>query len=297
MSRIWRSFVPMMLATAFGQVNLLIDNAFASALPTGSITILGFAYVIISNAQLLTIYVIVQVAFPRMVHAAIDDPAGLLDTMRTHMRYLLLVAAPMAAGALTFGLPLARALFERGAFPASSSRGVATVLACYAAHILLMGHLLLLARLLIVRGRLASTALISTVAIALNALLDWLLLKPMGLYGIALSTTLVTTSYFLVLVPLALKETPGLFARGERLHATKVLACAAAMGLFLRGWEVGFERIYNVAGEAARVLELGSGICLGGLFYVLLLRWMGVHEPMEVIRKLVTGPRLLRNEG
>src|SRR6266446_797833 len=124
----WRSFVPMMLATSFGQVNLAVDNAFASSLPVGSITTLGFAFVIVSNSQLLTIHVIVMVAFPRMVQAALDDLSSLRDVLRTHLRHMVLVAAPLSAGALTFGLPLSRSLFERGAFSSASSLGVATVL-------------------------------------------------------------------------------------------------------------------------------------------------------------------------
>jgi putative peptidoglycan lipid II flippase len=291
--RFWRSFLPMMLATSFGQVNLVVDNAFASTLPSGSITVLGFAFVIVSNAQLLTIHVIVQVAFPRVVQAALDDPLGLRETMRNHLRHLLLVAAPMSAGALTFGLPLSRALFQRGAFSPASSQGVATALACYTLHILLTGHLLLFARLLIARGRLGRTAWISLASIGLNAVLDWFLIKPFGLYGIALATTFVTLSYFLILFPMVVEETPGLFDSREGIFAAKALASAFAMGVLMSCWAFGFEKYFGITSETARVLELTGGLCVGGLAYLLLLRFFGVSELSEIIRR-ITRPLLGR---
>src|SRR5439155_26906358 len=126
----WVAFLPMSLAANTGSINLLVDNAFASFLPSGSITTLGFAYVITSNAELLTTLSLAEVLFPRLAAAAQAGRGELGETLRLRQRHMLIVTAPLCAGALTFGTPLARLLFERGAFPPESTGMVARLLAC-----------------------------------------------------------------------------------------------------------------------------------------------------------------------
>ncbi|PYT16886.1 MAG: hypothetical protein DMF51_03530, partial [Acidobacteria bacterium] len=73
----WRDLLPISIGANFGQVNLLVDNAFASYLPAGNITRLGFASVIFSNAEYLTIFSLAEVAFARFAAADRRGPGAL----------------------------------------------------------------------------------------------------------------------------------------------------------------------------------------------------------------------------
>ncbi len=292
----WAAFLPMSLAANIGPINLLVDNAFASLLPQGSITTLGFAFVIVSNAELLTTYSLAEVAFPRLAAAAQDGRQELAVTLRSSLRYMLIVTAPLCAGALVFGVPLTRLLFQRGEFPPESTPIVARLLACYALEILFMGHLVLMSRVLFATRRLTALAWTSAAAIVANALLDYLLIKPFGLPGIALATTAVALLHVLALVPLVWREIGTLHGPGDTLFVARVLACAAVMGAAVLAWASIFERFFDVGREAPRVVEVAVGLALGAGIYVALLRALSIEEARVVIGRFLR-PRAVRQEN
>jgi putative peptidoglycan lipid II flippase len=283
----WVAFLPMSLAANTGPINLLVDNAFASFLPTGSITTLGFAFVIVSNTELLSTLSLAEVVFPRLAAAAQAGRGTLAETLRFSQRHMLILTAPLCAGALTFGTPLARLLFERGAFPPESTAMVGRLLACYAPEILFMGHQVLLSRVLFATRRLAVLAWASVGAIVANALLDYLLLKSFGLPGIALATTAVALMYLLVLLPLVRREVGTIWGPGDTLFAARVLASAALMGAGLLAWDGVFGRLADLGREGPRIVQVMTGLTLGAGIYAALLHFFRIDEARVVIGRLL----------
>ncbi len=282
----WVAFLPMSLAANTPAINLLVDNAFASFLPSGSITTLGFAFVIIANAELLTALSLAEVVFPRFAAAAQAGGADLAGIVRSSLRHMLILTAPLCAGALTFGTPLTRLLFERGAFPGESTAMVARLLACYAPEILFMGQHVILCRVLFARRRLAALAWSSAGAIAAKAVLDYVLLEPFGLPGIALATSAVALANLLVLLPVVRKEVGAIFGPGDTLFAVRVLASAAVMGVAVLVWADLFERVADVGREGPRIVQVLVGLTLGAGIYAALLHVLRVDEARVAIRRL-----------
>lgn len=283
----WYALLPMSLGANFGQINLLVDNAFASYLPAGEITLLGFAFVIVSNTELLTTLSLAEVAFPRLAAAALRGPEALMETLQWSLRHMILVTTPLGTGALVFGYPLVRLLFERGEFGPDSTRGVARLLACYSMEIIFMGYLVLFSRVLFARKRLAIVAWTSAAAILANAVLDYLLMKPFGVNGIALATTLVALLHVLILAPLVRREVSAIRWPGDTLFLGKVLASAAIMGGLVLAWSHVFERSFDVSLEAARLVEVLVGLSLGGVCYVGLLHLLRIEEARSILRRLL----------
>jgi putative peptidoglycan lipid II flippase len=293
--RFWTAFLPMSLAANTGSLNLMVDNAFASFLPAGSITNLGFAFVIVSNAELLTTFSLAEVAFSRLAAAAQRGGHELAATLRSSQRYMLIVTAPLCAGALAFGRPLVRLLFERGAFPPDSTSMVARLLACYAPEILLMGPLVLLSRALFAMRRLRLLAWTSAGAMVANAILDALLMGPFGLPGIALATTAVALVQLLALVPIVRREIGPLRGSDDTLFAAKVLACAATMGVVVFTWSLLFERWADVQREAFRLVEVAVGLVLAAVAYLGLLHALRIREARVVVEWMLKAVPLRDN--
>jgi len=285
--RFWAAFLPMSIAGNIGPINLLVDNAFASFLRAGSITTLGFAFVIVSNAEMLTSLSLAEVAFPRLAAAAQAGREELAATLRSSQRYMLIVTAPLSAGVLVFGAPVARLLFERGQFLPESTMMVAKLLACYAPEILFMGYLVLLSRVLFATRRLAPLAWTSAGAIAANALLDYLLIEPFGLPGIALATTGVALLHVLLLVPLVRREVGDLQGRGDGLFMVKIVMSAAIMGAVVLVWATLFERFADVRSETLRLVEVAVGIGLGGGIYTALMHALRIAEARDLFQRLL----------
>jgi len=285
--RFWMALVPMSVGANFGQINLLVDNAFGSYLPTGSITMLGFAFVIVSNAQLLTTSSLAEVAFPRLAAAALGSRDDLLATLRSNLRYMVLATAPIGAGAVAFGKPLVRLLFQRGQFGPESTAGVARVLTFYAPGIVFSGYLALYTLVLVARKRYAQVAWTSMGAVLINAVLDYVLIKPLALGGIALATTCVTLFHVLLVAPFVRRQVPVLRHRGDTSFDLRAILSAVIMGLVVWAGATLFERRFDTSSEAVRLVEVIGGLGLGAAAYVGLLHAMRLDEARTLARRIL----------
>jgi putative peptidoglycan lipid II flippase len=284
--RFWSDFIPMSIGANFGQLNLAVDNAFASFLPTGSITQLGFASVILSNAELLTIFSLAEVAFARLTAAVQKGGTALEEELRLNLRSMLLLTAPISAGCLVFGVPLSRLLFERGQFDAGATAGVARILACFAPEMLFMGFFALFWRVLAARRRTRALVAISLGAIGLNSVLDYVLMRPFGSSGIALATSGVTT-LFAVLMGLQLRrEGVRLIAPGDGRYVLCVAGAAAIMAATVWGWATACESLLDPQSETVRLVETGGGLLLGALVYAGVLHAFGVRMVAETLGRM-----------
>jgi putative peptidoglycan lipid II flippase len=289
----WMSLLPLSIGANFGQINLLVDNAFASYLPVGSIATLGFASVIISNLRLLTVASLGEVALPRMAGAALRGPTDLRDTMRWVVRHMVLITAPFTAGALAFGVPTVRLLFQRGKFTPQDSVSVAVLLACYAPELMLTGFVSALTLVLLVRKRFTLLAWTSGGAILANTLLDYLLMRSFGVNGIAIATPFSTLLHILLLVPLVHREVSGLLGPDDLRFLFKTTACAAIMALVSLGWASVFEHLEAATWETGRALEVGIGLLLGAATYAGLLYLVDVAEARALLARIFGRIRFL----
>jgi len=283
---VWRGFLSMSVGSNFGQVNLLVNNAFASYLPVGSITRLGFASVISSNAELITIFSLAEVALPRFTAAAREGLAALNGELRLQMRYMLLLTAPIAVGCVTFGEPLVRLLFERGAFGADSTPLVARTLACFAPEILFMGYFAIFWRAHVALGRTRVILWTSIGAMILNAFLDAVLMRPLGTAGIALATSGVTTAFALLLGFQLRKGGCRVLPDSEFPFILKVAGCAVVMGAVVQAWRLVIEGALDVALESTRVVEVAGGLAIAAFVYAAGLHLLRVSELGEVFGRL-----------
>jgi len=283
----WRDLLPISIGANFGQVNLLVDNAFASYLPAGNITRLGFASVIFSNAEYLTIFSLAEVAFARFAAADRRGPGALEEELGINLRYMLLLAAPIASACLVFGTPLARLLFERGEFGPDSTASVARILACLAPEIVFMGYFACFWRILFARRRLGFLVTTSLGAMILNAGLNALLMGPLGIAGIALSTSSVTAVFALILGIRVRREDLRVFGPGDWSFIFRVLAAAAITGAAVFAWSCAFERGFDLGTEAARLCEVAGGMALAALLYSAALQLQGIRAVPEALGRLM----------
>jgi putative peptidoglycan lipid II flippase len=283
--RFWMSLLPLSIGANFGQINLLVDNAFASYLPVGSIAALGFAFVLVSNLRQLTVGSLGEVALPRMAAATLRGPSELGETVRWTMRHMVLITAPFTAGALAFGVPTVRLLFQRGEFTPQDTARVAMLLALYAPELTLTGFISTLTLVLLVRRRFALLAWTSAGAILANALLDYILMGLIGVNGIALATSCTTLLHVLILVPLIRSEGSDILGAGDLRFLLKIFVCAATMALLALGWARVFEHLVDPAWEMGRALEVGVGLILGAVSYAGLLFLADVAEARALLSR------------
>lgn len=113
------------------------EQAFASFLPSGSITVLNYGYRLVSaiGGSVFFRSVIVTVV-PRMTRAvANDEMARARRVAKTAMRLMLAVSIPLTAFMAMLAPPATALLFRRGSFTDDDARLLGLVLAVYAASL------------------------------------------------------------------------------------------------------------------------------------------------------------------
>lgn len=189
-----RSFLILAGGGALMSANPVVDQVMAGWLGPGSVAalsfggrapgaILGLAGVALGTASLPY--------FSK--HAASDDPSGLAAAFRRQSLRIVLGSLVLAAALAAASFPIVRILFERGAFEASDTATVAPVQALYALQI--PGYLfgILAARLLNALGRDRAILGLSAGNAAVNFAANLLLMRVLGIAGIALATSVVYT--------------------------------------------------------------------------------------------------------
>ena len=192
MKRVFRQYLPMAGGALLMGGTTLVDQAMAAMLGSGSVSVLSYgnklsAFVI--GISSFTMGTAVFPHFSRMV--ALGDVASIRHTLKTYARLILLFSVLTTLFLVIFSEPLVRLIFERGSFTEADTRQVAWVQAIYAMQLVFYILGILFVRLISSMKGNAILMYSALISLPLNAGLNYLLMRYMGVAGIALSTVLV----------------------------------------------------------------------------------------------------------
>lgn len=192
LAQIRNQATPMLAGSCLTCSSLLVDQSMAAMIGAGSVSVLNYSNKIVSvvvavSSVALTTAVLPQ--FSRM--AAANDWAGIKRILRTYIPLILLTTIPATALLIWCSKPLVNLLFVGGAFTADDAQKVVLVQSLYLLQLPFYTLVNLLIRL--VASMKANHLLMRGAAInfAFNVALDYLLMRWLGVAGIALSTSIV----------------------------------------------------------------------------------------------------------
>jgi putative peptidoglycan lipid II flippase len=119
------------------------------------------------------------------------DWSGCRRTLKTYVRSITLITVPLMLGLMVFSHFLIRILFQRGAFTAEDTKVVSHVLVFLSLEIPSYILVILGIRLMSALKRNFVLMVIAGVNMALNVILNLILMRYAGVAGIALSTSCV----------------------------------------------------------------------------------------------------------
>ncbi len=170
-------------------VDLFIDRYFASSLEEGSITILNFAYKVMSLPLYTAIIAVITVTYPKMIQAREDK-----ERFGRMVKLVSLVIGGFAALVSVIMIVLDEfiisLLFEYGAFNASDVTATAELLQIFSMG--LMGHafVVYLVRLWFSLELFKVPVIGGVCAAIVNIVLDYMLVDSYGAKGLAAATTI-----------------------------------------------------------------------------------------------------------
>jgi putative peptidoglycan lipid II flippase len=191
-----RGVTSQFVTAAFGAFmmssTVVVDHSMAATLGDGSVATLNYGtrlplFLLGFFSGAMSTAVLPQ--FSALV--ARSDWSELEHSVRTLIRWILIVSIPVTALLIALSVPITRLLFERGAFGPDATLLVGRVQALYLLQVPFYLVAILLVRL--VSSFKANHLLMwgSGLNVIVNIVLNYILMRLMGVSGIALSTSLV----------------------------------------------------------------------------------------------------------
>jgi putative peptidoglycan lipid II flippase len=189
-SRVFRQYCPIVVSSAVMGGSTILDQTMAAMLGSGSVSALNLGTRVSGVLLAVGPAALSTALFPDLsAMSARGEWRGLRATLRSYLLLGCALTVPVACALAWYSEPIARAVFERGAFVPRDTRLVAAVQAFSFLQLPLSVALALLFRTVASLRANALLMQVSIFALAANAALNYVLMQRMGVAGIALSST------------------------------------------------------------------------------------------------------------
>jgi putative peptidoglycan lipid II flippase len=190
--RLASQFAPLAIGALVLSGMPVVDQAFAARLSTGSLSTLAYAEKLsafVNGVLAMSLATAVLPVLAREIAAGAWEDASRI--LRRSALAACALSIPLTVVLWTASHALASALFERGAFAAADARLVGDVQRLYVLQIPFFAVGMLLSRFLSAAHRTELLLLGNVVLLVANVVLDAVLVRWLGVAGIALATSLV----------------------------------------------------------------------------------------------------------
>jgi putative peptidoglycan lipid II flippase len=255
---------PATFSSSTLQINLFIDNAFASGI-IGASSAMQYSGMLIQAPLGIISNVILASLLPEF--SRLTDPSNwtqLKDRIRQGLILTGIAMMPLSAIIMTLSFPIVQTVYQNGAFKTKDSLLVGSILIASS-----LGMFIFLARDVLVRvfyalGDGATPFKISMVNIFFNLLFDYLFWKPFGAAGITLSTVCINLISFLTMLFLLDRRLNGLPWRGF-LPLVSIFIASAVAGAATWSISYGWQQLIPESNKITLIIQLvlSGGIGFG----------------------------------
>jgi len=187
-----RQYLSVVTGSLILGVSPIIDQAMAAMLSAGSVAALSYGNKIVMVITTLTSSALGTAVLPYISQMmARNDWSGCRRTLKIYSLIVLSVTIPITVVLVAVSQPLVRLLYQRGAFTANDTLVVSAVQIGFALVIPFSTWCMLFVRYLTALHRNDVLAYGAVANACLNVVLNLVLMRRMGVAGIALSTSLV----------------------------------------------------------------------------------------------------------
>lgn len=193
--------LPVLLSMTATQINLVVDRALASLLPEASASYLSYASKIQNLFNAVFVVSIASVLFKSQAEYAADrNYKKVFEITRNNLQMVMLFVIPAVAGLMFLSTDVIKLAFMRNQFLLKDAIVTGKVLFIYAGLILFQTLGDMLSRLYFALKEAKKPVVATTLAVVINIILNFILIKYMGIYGLALATLIASCSRVLILV-------------------------------------------------------------------------------------------------
>lgn len=217
---------PAVLSMAVNELNHMVDRMLASGLNGGDITSLTYAFKLIMFMMGVIVVPLTTVSFSRMSkQAAKEDPNALCPFVREGLGLMISVALPIVIVAACQSQNVIRFAYGRGAFTEENVRVTGLVFLCYVVGVPFYASRDMLNRVFHAMQDTKTPMRVAAISMAINIVLNILLRRVMGVYGLALATGIAALAGIVQLNLCLKSRLKGLFSRAFIKQFLRLILC------------------------------------------------------------------------
>lgn len=183
--------LPILLGNSIVQINTIVDKALSSTLESGSMSALSYAGTL--NTLVISIFVmsLSTVLFPTLAdNAAKGNRTEYINNLYSSISTICLILVPIACISIIDSNEIVSIVFKRGSFDKSAVDKTAIVLAFYAPGFIFSGIREVVTRAFFAVQDTKTPMINSAIGVGCNIVFSCILVRFIGIAGIALGTTL-----------------------------------------------------------------------------------------------------------
>jgi putative peptidoglycan lipid II flippase len=289
--QIVRLMGPAILGTAAVQINVFVNTNFASsiidlatgAVANGPVSWLSYAFRFMQFPIGVFGVAVATATLPPLSRSiAREDYNEFRQTLAHGLALVFLLCIPSAVGLAVLGRPIVALIFEHGRFTSFDTVQTANALAAYSIGLAGYAAVKVLSPAFYALNDARTPMLISLGSIAVNYVMNSILVGPFGHVGLAFSTSTVALVNFLLLAIFMRRRLGRL--EGGRLASTVLRICLASMAMAVVAWAASaFSAALPLHGVALQLMRVVASITLAGVVFYLICRMLRIHELDEAI--------------
>jgi len=256
--KVAKLLVPRLIGAGVYQFTVLIDTFCASLsmiIGAGGISAIYYSNRIIQFPMGVFTIALASAVLPTLSGLAVN---GQMDQMKKTVIFSLenifFVMLPTSVIMMLLSGPIIRILFERGEFNQYSTMITSSALLFYAIGLFSFGGIKILVTVFHSLQDTKTPVKIAALCLAINAALNFILMEPMKIGGIALASSIAATIDFLLLFYL-LRKKIGKFGVGVRAFLIKILLASIIVAVLIKvSWAY-----INIPFEVIKLFVIGVG--------------------------------------
>ncbi len=270
--------MPVVIGTSVNQINTLVDRTLASSVAIGGISALSYAAKLNAVVQGIFVYSIVVVLYPSISKMASEGNLELLkNVVIKAVLAILLIVVPATVGFMVLARPIVEIIFGQGAFDERAIVMTSGALVFYSIGMAAFGIQEVISRTFYAIQDTKTPMLNGVKAVTINIILNLILSRFMGIYGLALATSIaaITGSGMLIyelrkkLGSIGLKE---LIKSTIKLSGASLIMGAAAYIIYIK-----------LAAVTGMLIALIAAILIGILIYSVIVIFIKIPEVEEIV--------------
>ncbi len=283
MRQVGALLIPRMFGQAIFALNFVIVTNFASRLGEGRVSGFQYGYTLFLLPHGVFALSAATVLFPTLSRLA---SAGDWQEFRTQyaatLRSVLFFVIPATAALIVLRTAIPEAIYQLGAFNATSTALTATALGALATGLIAYAVVEIVTRAFYALQDTRTPVIAGVVTIALNLPLSWVLSKTFGLGGLGLSLA-ITTWLEMTIMLVVLRRRIGITAPGLADALVRIFWATTVMTVVLIPCSWLLHTLHRTTGKSiAQLVFFLVTLGIGTAVYLGICNWLNVEEVQRV---------------